>query len=58
MHAGPAEIIVDKESGFHIDPFHGEQAADLMADFFEKVHDSEEHWQAVSDASLERIRTK
>lgn len=56
--SGPAEIIVDQESGFHIDPYHGEQAADLMADFFEKVHESEEHWTKVSDAALDRIRTK
>ena len=55
---GPAEIIVDGESGFHIDPFHGEQAATKMADFFEAVHDSDEAWRAMSDAALERIRTK
>ena len=34
---GPSEIIVDGVSGFQIDPFRGEQAADTMADFFEKV---------------------
>ncbi|KAK9808274.1 hypothetical protein WJX73_006327 [Symbiochloris irregularis] len=54
---GPAEIVVNGESGFHIDPFHGAAAADVMADFFEKVHESEENWQAVSDTALERIRT-
>ena len=41
---GPAEIIVDGESGFHIDPNHGEQAADTMAEFFEKVSLSALHW--------------
>ena len=55
---GPAEIIVDGESGFHIDPYHGAQAADAMADFFEKVHDNDESWVAVSEAALERIRTQ
>ena len=55
---GPAEIIVDEESGFHIDPYHGEQAAERMADFFEQVHDSDEAWVKVSDAALERIRTQ
>ena len=34
---GPSEIIVDGVSGFQIDPFRGEQAADTMVNFFEKV---------------------
>lgn len=33
---GPAEIVVNKKSGFHIDPYHGEQAANTIADFFER----------------------
>ena len=27
---GPAEIVVNKKSGFHIDPYHGEAAAGIM----------------------------
>jgi sucrose synthase len=33
---GPAEIIHDRRSGFHIDPYHGESAANTMATFFER----------------------
>ncbi|KAK7836477.1 sucrose synthase 2 [Quercus suber] len=35
-HGGPAEIIEHGISGFHIDPYHPDQAAALMADFFQK----------------------
>jgi len=30
---GPAEIIVDGVSGFHIDPYHKESASERIADF-------------------------
>ncbi|KAK3417568.1 hypothetical protein EUGRSUZ_H03515 [Eucalyptus grandis] len=32
----PAEIIVHDKSGFHIDPYHGDQTAEILADFFKK----------------------
>lgn len=54
----PAEIIVDGQSGFHIDPYHGDEAANLMADFFEGVHEDEKRWIDLSDAALERIYSK
>ena len=49
---------MDGQSGFHIDPYHGAAAAETMADFFEKVHESEDNWKAVSDTALERIKTQ
>ena len=33
---GPAEIVQHGQSGFHIDPYHGDAAAEVMADFFDK----------------------
>lgn len=42
LHGGPAEIIKNTQSGFHIDPHHGDKAADLMADFFERCKVSSE----------------
>jgi len=33
---GPAEIIIDGISGFHIDPNNGDEASDKIANFFEK----------------------
>ena len=52
---GPAEIIKHKRSGFHIDPYHGAAAADVMAAFFEACRDRPEEWDRVSKAGLERI---
>ncbi|KAK9861013.1 hypothetical protein WJX84_007516 [Apatococcus fuscideae] len=52
---GPAEIIVHGESGFHIDPYHVEDAGNILADFFEKVAEDEQHWLDLSAKSLERI---
>ncbi len=48
-----------KKSGFHIDPYHGPAAAELMADFFENAsQDGGASWDKVSEASLQRIREK
>lgn len=54
-HGGPSEIIKHKKSGFHIDPYHGAEAAELMADFFERCAKDREHWTKVSEAAMERI---
>lgn len=55
-HGGPSEIIKHGRSGFHIDPYHGDQAADLMAEFFEKCSSDPAYWCRVSEAGLERIK--
>lgn len=57
-HGGPAEIIVHGKSGFHIDPYHGEQAAVLLANFFEKCKEDPAHWDNISLAGLQRINEK
>ncbi|PSC73946.1 sucrose synthase [Micractinium conductrix] len=54
-HGGPSEIIKHKKSGFHIDPYHGAEAADLMADFFERSQKEPSHWTKISEAAQERI---
>ncbi|KAJ8767350.1 hypothetical protein K2173_017394 [Erythroxylum novogranatense] len=55
---GPAEIIVHGKSGFHIDPYHGEQAAQLLVDFFEKCKTDPSHWDKISQGGLKRIEEK
>jgi sucrose synthase len=55
---GPAEIIVHGKSGFHIDPYHGEQAAQLLVDFFEKTMADPSHWDKISLGGLQRIHEK
>ncbi|GLJ10905.1 hypothetical protein SUGI_0137720 [Cryptomeria japonica] len=54
-NGGPAEIIVDGVSGFHIDPYHGESSSDKIADFFERCKTDPSQWDAISDAGLKRI---
>lgn len=54
-HGGPAEIIENGVSGFHIDPYHPDQVATTMVDFFEKCKEDSSHWSKISDAGLQRI---
>jgi len=58
LHGGPAEIIEHGVSGFHIDPYHPDQAATLMADFFEQCKQDPNHWVKISDSGLQRIYEK
>lgn len=57
-HGGPREIIEDGVSGFHIDPYHPEKAADIMVDFFERCKEDSKYWQKISDGGLQRIYEK
>jgi len=54
-HGGPAEIIEHGVSGFHIDPYHPDQAAALMVDFFQKSKEDPSCWKKISDGGLQRI---
>ncbi|WOG92281.1 hypothetical protein DCAR_0311544 [Daucus carota subsp. sativus] len=55
IHGGPAEIIVDGISGFHIDPTKGEESSNKIADFFEKCTVDREYWNRLSQDALKRI---
>ncbi|KAK9274694.1 hypothetical protein L1049_021945 [Liquidambar formosana] len=57
-HGGPAEIIVHGKSGFHIDPYHGDQATELLVNFFEKCKKEPSHWDMISMGGLKRIEEK
>ncbi|XP_047090368.1 sucrose synthase 7-like [Lolium rigidum] len=52
---GPAEIIVDGVSGFHINPINGREASTKIADFFQKCKEDPSNWNKVSTAGLQRI---
>ena len=52
---GPLEIIEDTVSGFHIDPNHGDQAAQNIADFFARCKQDPAYWQQISDNGLKRV---
>jgi sucrose synthase len=55
---GPSEIIEHGVSGFHVDPNHGDRAADLMAEFLEKCSDKSEHWDDISRGGIERVNSR
>ncbi|KAJ1281758.1 hypothetical protein BS78_04G330200 [Paspalum vaginatum] len=52
---GPAEIIVDEVSGFHINPLDGKEASNKIADFFQKCKEDPMYWNKMSTAGLQRI---
>ncbi|KAK7835477.1 sucrose synthase 6, partial [Quercus suber] len=52
---GPAEIIVDGVSGFHIDPNNGDESSKKIADFFDKCKVDATYWTKFSTAGLQRI---
>jgi sucrose synthase len=58
VHGGPAEIIVNGISGFHIDPYQGDQVVDTLVKFFEKCKKNPEHWDEISAGGLQRIQEK
>lgn len=57
-YGGPLEIIQDGRSGFHIDPNHGAVAAELMAQFFRRCRSDSGHWDNISRAAVERVRSR
>ncbi|KDO73800.1 hypothetical protein CISIN_1g003947mg [Citrus sinensis] len=57
-NGGPAEIIVHGKSGFHIDPYKGDQATGILVDFFEKCKVDPGHWDEISQGGLKRIQEK
>nr|BAM68520.1 sucrose synthase [Mangifera indica]BAM68522.1 sucrose synthase [Mangifera indica]BAM68523.1 sucrose synthase [Mangifera indica]BAM68524.1 sucrose synthase [Mangifera indica]BAM68525.1 sucrose synthase [Mangifera indica] len=57
-NGGPAEIIVNGKSGFHIDPYHGQQAAEILVDFFGKCKADPSYWDKISQGGLKRIEEK
>jgi sucrose synthase len=57
-YGGPSEIIEDGVSGFHIDPNHGDEAAESIADFLEKSAKNPKHWKRLSEGALARIEER
>ncbi|HEU4707863.1 MAG TPA: sucrose synthase [Methylophilaceae bacterium] len=58
VYGGPREIILDRRSGFHIDPNDGDAAAELIADFLERCASEPGEWERVSSESLARVAAK
>lgn len=57
-HGGPAEIIEDGISGFHIDPYHPDKVSELLADFFQRSTEDPSYWEQFSKAGIQRIQAR
>lgn len=57
-YGGPLEIIQDGVSGFHIDPNHGEQAAAVIAEFFERCAREPHYWEFISEGGIKRVQSR
>jgi sucrose synthase len=57
-YGGPAEIVVDGVSGFHIDPNRGDEAASKIADFLAASASDPDDWQRVSRGAVARVRER
>ena len=57
-YGGPSEIIEHQVSGYHIDPNHGDAAAELIADFLVRCNDEPTHWDRLSNNALARIEAR
>jgi len=58
VHGGPLEIIEDGESGYHIDPDHGDKAAEKLVGFFERCAEDGSHWERISRGGIERVEAR
>ncbi|KAL2643605.1 hypothetical protein R1flu_011192 [Riccia fluitans] len=58
LHGGPLEIIEHGKSGFHIDPYHGDEASETLVNFFERCLADKSYWKTISWAGLERIYSR
>lgn len=57
-YGGPSEIIEHGQSGFHIDPNHGDQAAARLLAFFADCAKDPGHWRAFSEAAITRVQER
>lgn len=58
LYGGPREIIVDGESGFHIDPNDQDEMIEIITNFFEKVHKDSSYWDEISKGGIKRVNEK
>lgn len=47
--------LQDGKSGFHIDPYHEEDAAEKMAAFFERCQEEKDYWDQISQGAICRL---
>lgn len=57
-YGGPLEIIEHGLSGFHIDPNHGGEVADLLTSFFKKCKSEPDYWTRISGGGIQRVESQ
>lgn len=57
-YGGPLEIIRHGDSGFHIDPNHGAEAAAEIERFFARAQAEPGYWKRIADAGIRRVRER
>lgn len=55
VFGGPLEIIEEGQSGFHIDPNKGDEAAEKMAEFFRRCQKEKDYWSQISKGGIDRV---
>jgi sucrose synthase len=58
QNGGPLEIINHRVSGFHIDPYHGDMAAETMVSFFKKCKKDAKYWEKISQGGINRVEER
>ncbi|MGM0676949.1 MAG: sucrose synthase [Pseudomonadota bacterium] len=58
LYGGPLEIIEHGHSGYHIDPNHGDEAAEILVDFFARCERDPGHWNRISQAGMDRVEAR
>ncbi|MBE0509188.1 MAG: sucrose synthase [Gammaproteobacteria bacterium] len=57
-YGGPLEIIEHGRCGFHIDPNHGERAAEQISAFFSRCEAEPDYWLQISEAAIARVEAR
>ena len=55
QYGGPLEIIINKKSGFHINPVEGEETSRQLVNFFKQCKKDKDYWKSISQAGIERV---
>jgi sucrose synthase len=58
IYGGPAEIIQNGISGFHLDPNHGDKTTEAMVAFFQRCQQEPDYWDHISKGAIQRIQSR
>ncbi len=57
-YGGPLEIIENGKTGFHIDPNHGEEVAEIILTFLSESEQNPSYWDYISSEGIKSIQNK